>query len=228
MEAGASVIIVEQQTQTGFHSLGAQAGVINSEFLAGLGAPEYEPVDFIKDYQHRSLNRANPELIRQYAWHGGEALDWFIDPLPEEQRPKGQPQPLSMAASIVFTHRLIEAEGGRFFYGITGRALEKANGSVTALIGSNYKKEFYRFKANRAVILASVDFSGDREMAMDLLGEFADLTENGEKYQYLPGGWKGLGIKLGLLAGGRMEPSPRGGMWCCVRGNGGPVDGSAF
>jgi hypothetical protein len=76
--------------------------------------------------------------------------------------------------------------------------------------------------------LAAGDFSGDKEMLLDLLDEYRDITRSGERFPLLGGCWKGDGIKMGLLAGGQMEPAPRGGMWCCVAGNGGPMDGSAF
>ena len=286
-EAGASVIVVEMQQEKNFQVFGAQYGSVNSEFMKKRGAPSVDPVDIIADWQRRSLNRANPHLIRQFAYNTGSTFDWFVDPLPEEmkdvltfenpwpknftgelngynnyvgtaifknskfdfsmmgpppeedgdkkpesekeppKRPMGAP--LSLTEPIVFTHGLIKELGGEFVFGITGDYLEKdESGRVAALIGHNYKKEYFRFTANNGVILAAGDFSGNREMVMDLLGEYAALTENGEKFPYSPAGRKGKGIQMGLWAGGKMEAGPRGGMWCCVGGNGGPMDGSAF
>ena len=293
-EAGAGVILVEQQQEKKFQCFGAQYGAVNSEFMKKRGAPEVDPVDIIADWQRRSLNRANPALIRQFAYNTGSTFDWYIDPLPEEMKdvltfmnpwpkhfegelngyrnyvgtaifrnskfdmsmmgpppgegdgegPAGPPpgedkegerpkmpmgSPLSMTESIQFQHSMIRDMGGEIIFGITGEYLEKdESGRVTALIGRNYKKEYFRFLANNGVILAAGDFSGNKEMVMDLLNEYADLTENGEKYPYSPAGRKGKGIQMGLWAGGKMEPGPRGGMWCCVGGNGGPMDGSAF
>lgn len=291
-EAGASVLVVEQQNEKNFACFGAQYGSINSEFMKKRGAPEVDPVDIIADWQRRSLNRANPALVRQFAYNTGTTFDWYMDPLPEEmkdvvtfmnpwpkhfegelngfqnyvgtavfrnskfdmsmmgppaamdepgaggpppaevkggERPKMPISPLSMTESIQFTHGLIRDMGGEFVFGITGEYLEKdETGRVVALIGRNYKKEYFRFKANNGVILAAGDFSGNKAMVMDLLGEYAALTEYGEKYPYTPAGRKGKGIQMGLWAGGKMEPGPRGGMWCCVGGSGGPMDGSAF
>lgn len=285
-EAGASVLVVEQQQEARFQVFGAQYGSVNSEFMKQRGAPSVDPVTIIADWQRRSLNRANPQLVRQFAYNTGSTFDWFIDPLPKEIKdvltfenpwpknfegelngfynyvgtaifknskfdpsmmgppPGGEAEkqgdgkqrparpmcaPLSLTEAIVYTHGLIQELGGTFVFGVTGDYLEKdANGRVTALIGHNYKKEYFRFTANNGVILAAGDFSGNREMVMDLLGEYAALTENGEKYPYSPAGRKGKGIQMGLWAGGKMEPGPRGGMWCCVGGSGGPMDGSAF
>lgn len=284
-EAGAAVLVVEQQQEARFQVFGAQYGSINSEFMKKKGAPSVDPVRIIADWQRRSLNRANPHLIRQFAYNTGSTFDWFVDPLPEEMKdvitfenpwPKhfegelngydnyvgtaifknskfdmsmmGPPPaedgdkkdekeppkmpmgaPLSLTEAIVYTHGLIKELGGEFVFGITGDYLEQdENGRVIALIGHNYKTEYFRFVGKNGIILAAGDFSGNKEMVMDLLGEYAALTENGEKFPYSPAGRKGKGIQMGLWAGGKMEAGPRGGMWCCVGGNGGPMDGTAF
>ena len=291
-EAGAKVLVVEQQQEKRFEVYGAQYGSVNSAFMKKRGAPEVDPVDIIADWQRRSLNRANPALIRQFAYNTGSTFDWFVEPLPEKMKdvmtfdnpwpkyftgelggyrnyvgtaifkntqfdmsqmgpppegegpesgPEGGPEggppkggmppmsPLSMTEAVVFTHELTKKLGGQFVFGITGDYLEKDDsGRVVALIGHNYKKEYFRFVGKNGIILAAGDFSGNRQMVMDLLGEYAALTEEGEKYPYTPAGRKGKGIQMGLWAGGKMEPGPRGGMWCCVGGAGGPMDGSAF
>ena len=329
-EAGASVIIVEQQQEARFDVYGAQYGSINSKFMQEKGVPYVDPVDIIADWQRRSLNRAHPDLIRKFAYTTGDTFDWFVDPLPQKikdcirvfmlDKPKhfdgelngynnyvgtamfsnsamaemmkngfpggpgeggpGGPEgpegfggppgeggpggpggapgegpggpgpgpggedeeqggngrmggpgggnPMSLLEAVEFTHGLMKDMGVEFHFGITGEQLEKTDGRVTALIGRNYKKEYFRFKARKGVILAAGDFSGNKEMVMDLLTEYADLTRNGEKFAYSPAGRKGKGIQMGLWAGGVMEPGPRGGMWCCVGGSAGPMDGSAF
>ena len=48
------------------------------------GAPEADPVEIIADWQRRSLNRANPALVRQFAYTTGSTFDWFVEPLPEK------------------------------------------------------------------------------------------------------------------------------------------------
>ena len=284
-EAGAKVLVVEQQQEKKFQVFGAQYGSINSEFMKKRGAPEADPVEIIADWQRRSLNRANPALVWQFAYETGSTFDWFVEPLPEKLKdvmtfenpwpkhfegelngyhnyvgtaifkntkfdmskmgpPPGEGEgdgqegpppegphenPLSLTEAVVFTHQLTKDLGAEFVYGITGDYLEKdETGRVVALIGHNYKKEYFRFTGKNGIILAAGDFSGNRQMVMDLLGEYAALTENGEKFPYIPAGRKGKGIQMGLWAGGKMEPGPRGGMWCCVGGSGGPMDGSAF
>ncbi len=271
-EAGAKVLVVEQQQEKRFEVYGAQYGSVNSEFMKKRGAPEVDPVEIIADWQRRSLNRANPALVRQFAYHTGSTFDWFMDPLPEEMKdvltfenpwpkhftgelngyrnyvgtaifknskfdvsqmappaegdgPEGEPPkgkmppmtPLSLTEAVVFTHELTKKLGAEFVFGVTGDYLEKDdNGRVVALIGHNYKKEYFRFVGKNGVILAAGDFSGNRQMVMDLLGEYAALTEEGEKFPYIPAGRKGKGIQMGLWAGGKMEPGPEaacGAVW---------------
>lgn len=76
-EAGASVIIVEQQQEARFDVYGAQYGSINSKFMQEKGVPYVDPVDIIADWQRRSLNRAHPDLIRKFAYNTGDTFDWF-------------------------------------------------------------------------------------------------------------------------------------------------------
>ena len=57
-EAGAKVLVVEQQQEKRFQVFGAQYGSINSEFMKKRGAPSADPVEIIADWQRRSLNRA--------------------------------------------------------------------------------------------------------------------------------------------------------------------------
>ena len=264
LEAGATVILLEQQTEAGFRAFGAQFGALNSKFAQERGAPVYDPLDFMEDYLHRSLNRANPFLIRQYAHHSGETLDWMLAHLPESIRdrvrlfmgrmpkhysglsngfrtflgtamfPNVEPNgtippgpPLSLTPSVKALHKQIIDLGGTIRYGLSCHDLIMENGAVVGAIGRNYKHEYWRFLAGKGVVLATGDFSGNKEMVMDQLQELAELTDYGARYPFVPGGRKGAGIQLGLLAGGQMEPGPKGGMWACVRGGGGPMDGSA-
>lgn len=280
-EAGASVIVVELSQEKNFSVFGAQYGSINSKYAQAHGVEPYDPVDIISDLQRRTLNRANPELIRKFAYSSGDTFDWFIAPLSQEikdnirifmnprprhyagelhgfknfvgtaiftatklpewmnhPRPGKEKQPdediaprrfQSLTEAVVENHRLMKDGGVRFFYGISGEQVEKdASGRVVALIGRDHLKKAYRFRANKGVILAAGDFSGDKKMVMDLLPEYADLTDEGRRSTFIPNGRNGAGIKIGLRAGGIMEPGPRGGMWACVAGNGGPMDGAAF
>ena len=49
-EAGAKVLVVEQQQENRFQVFGAQYGSINSEFMKKRGAPEADPVEIIADW----------------------------------------------------------------------------------------------------------------------------------------------------------------------------------
>lgn len=261
-EAGAKVLVVEQQQENRFQVFGAQYGSINSEFMKKRGAPEADPVEIIADWQRRSLNRANPALVRQFAYTTGSTFDWFVEPLPEKLKdvmtfenpwpkhfegelngyhnyvgtaifkntkfdmskmgpppgegdgqdgppPEGPHEnPLSLTEAVVFTHQLTKELGAEFVYGITGDYLEKdETGRVVALIGHNYKKEYFRFTGKNGIILAAGDFSGNREMVMDLLGEYAALTENGEKFPYIPPGGRARASRWACGPAAKWSPA---------------------
>ena len=84
--AGAKVWVEEQQQPARVQVFGAQYGSVNSQFMKKRGAPEVDPVHIIADWQRRSLNRANPALVRQFAYNTGSTFDWFVDPLPDEMK----------------------------------------------------------------------------------------------------------------------------------------------
>lgn len=65
-------------------------------------------------------------------------------------------------------------------------------------------------------------------MVGDLLTELVDLCQGGEKHAIVTASRTGMGIRMGIWAGGQMEPGFKGATWCCVAGNAGPMDGSAF
>ena len=66
---------------------------------------------------------------------------------------------------------------------------------------------YARFLARKGVILAAGDFAGDPEMFADLVTDMSDLFRPGQA-QSFGMGQKGMGIRLGVWAGGRLEPRP--------------------
>lgn len=85
-EAGASVIVIEAQKEERQRILGGRMAAINSAFGRERDVPQYEPTNLVAEIMRRNQYRPNAELIRQYAEHGGETFDWFIEPLTEEQK----------------------------------------------------------------------------------------------------------------------------------------------
>jgi len=83
---------------------------------------------------------------------------------------------------------------------------------VAGIIARNTDNEYIKYLANKSVILASGGFSGNNEMCEELLPDILDLMDpnpkTGDKRVFSMSGRDGIGIRLGVWAGGRMEARP--------------------
>lgn len=230
-ESGANVIVLERQPQEiqRFEG-GGIVGQINSALAKAQGVAEVDIAEFINDWQLRSNNRSNPGLISNFAKHSGEALDWLLEPLAQEIKDDikieyhpSDPDYTGVASGIrtwvgpaVVGRYLKEAlrrsqeiavdHGARFFFGVSGEQLIKEDDKVIGVIGLDTEGNYDKFLARKGVLLAAGDFRGHPAMCRDLLTEITDsidmeIPEN-------PGGCDGSGIRMGMWAGGRLEPRP--------------------
>lgn len=228
-EAGASVIVLEQQAEETQWILGiGEIGHINSQWQRAHGV---EPVDvdtFVNDWQLRTNNRSNVRLIRTYAEQCGDCFDWFIQPLSQEERDgihpmltppsphfpetlnglRAWPGTPNMGAAlqnkaVKENQRLAKAGGARFFFGARACRLAKDGERVTGVIGQLPDGRLCMFRARKGVLLAAGDYSKNEQMCRDLLAEAADLIDEGDWSGH---GWDGSGIQMGVWAGGRLEP----------------------
>lgn len=257
LEADASVILLEKSKFDTLNVLGAEIGTFNSKFARERGVPEYDPIDLILEFQKRSINRCNTSLIRQFAYNSGETFDWFLEPLDDKYRNSihlfMHPKPkyfegeisgyknfigtmifnkrdrnLGLPQAIKDTILQFEENGGISHFGMTAEYLEKSGDRVTGVVVKDLGGAYHRFNAKKGVLLAAGDFSANKEMVFDLLDEFCELSENMTKYQIRFGGRDGSGIRMGIWAGGHIQPAPRGGMSCSMSGRAGHMGGAAF
>jgi fumarate reductase flavoprotein subunit len=257
-EAGASVIVIEQQSDEQQWVLGIGLGVLNSKLGLERGLPYYEPSELIREWQLRHLNKTNPNLVRQYAQHSGETFDWLLAPMdktfidairiPFYPPPKyfgdgtyggnrsflgafaiaGEKCNLKMLMKA--SQKIAKDRGARFFFGVSGEQLVKGNGRVTGIIGKDLQQRYLKFNAKKGVLLSAGDFSRNETMLRDLYDDLDSLTEGKGR---LGGGmgWDGKGIRMGLWAGGRLDPGPRatdGGGMGLPEGMSGPMGATAM
>lgn len=235
-EAGASVIVIEQQEREKQWVLGiGEIGHINSKWQKEHGIPEVDIDTFVNDWQLRTGNRSLYPLIRSYALHGGETFDWFIEPLTTEEKASihpvltpaspNMPETLNgfhawpgtpnmgmelQTKAVKANHRLAEEHGARFFFSTRAVQLEQAeNGCVTGVYAKDAEGKLGLYRARKGVVLAAGDYSKNADMCRYLLTEAADLTEEGS--DFTGHGWDGSGICMGLWTGGRLEPN--GQLW---------------
>ena len=233
VEAGASVIVLEKQSEDKQWIMGVDIGTINSRFACALGAPHYNPLDFMRDWQARNLNKTNPYFSRYFANHGGETLDWLLEPVGDEVKahmhlmqcpgPRFYRGGYNTFRSFVGTiemkepgwgldlvikanRALAEARGAKFYFSTKAEYLEKEADRVVSVIATDSQGRYLRYRARNGVLLAAGDFSRNEDMVRDLCPEVDNLTDG--KGKIIGVGQDGDGIRMGLWAGGRMDPGP--------------------
>lgn len=121
--------------------------------------------------------------------------------------PRGWPGSPSLNDVVRANQDLAEQAGARLFFETTAVQPVVESGQVRGVIGRKRDGGYIRFLARRGVILAAGDFSGNREMMKDLVTDIRDLLPEGQEYPPCLGR-KGMGIQIGVWAGGRLEPRP--------------------
>ncbi len=120
------------------------------------------------------------------------------------------------------------ADGAKWFFEHHAEICDvDDSGAVTGVVAKKADGNYVRFKARKGVVLCAGDFSGNREMVIDILDQIRheaeakgdlNLIQTSERLSVLPR--DGSSIKLGLWAGGHIEIGPHSGM-----GNGEPGAG---
>lgn len=191
--------------------------------------PAVDVDEFVNDWQNRTNNRSNYQLIRKYAENCGECFDWFIEPLSNKEKAQiyprlKEPSPhmpktlngfhaypgtamMGVAvqnSAIEKNQKLAEKNGAVFLFGTKAKELLIDGKRVTGAVAETKDGQVIRILARKGVILAAGDYSRNRQMCIDLLTEAADLLDNDT--DWLGHGWDGSGIQMGVWAGGRLEP----------------------
>lgn len=83
-ENGADVIAVEAQPRDTWWTIGHDIGSINAEFTKQFGVPEVDVVEFMNNWQLQTQSKSNPALVMAFAKNSGAALDWYLEPAPQE------------------------------------------------------------------------------------------------------------------------------------------------
>ena len=104
-----------------------------------------------------------------------------------------------------------------------------ASGAITGVVAKRKDGKYMRFKARKGVALCAGDFGGNREMVIDILDDLRHQAEaQGDLNLVRASGGMGsprdgMGIKMGVWAGGHVEIGPRS----CI-GEGDPGAGVWF
>jgi hypothetical protein len=107
------------------------------------------------------------------------------------------------------------ADGAKWFFDHHAEICDvDDSGAVTGIVTKNADGKYLRFKARKGVALCAGDFSGNREMVIDILDELRHAAEaQGDLSLVQTSGTRplardGSSIKLGIWAGGHVEIGP--------------------
>jgi fumarate reductase flavoprotein subunit len=112
---GASVAVIENQTEDKYTHIGGEVGTVNSQYAQKYGAPVIDEEDFIREYARRHLIRHNPKRTSYFARNSGRILDWVI----KDMSPEWLAENAHVMSCPPKPNVLLEVSGWKFFYGTT-------------------------------------------------------------------------------------------------------------
>lgn len=170
-------------------------------------------------------HRCNPALLRQWAYHSGEAVKWVIDRAKQggaqvvDQGSGPQfairklngytlnyvtsfmgPKPYTTGDGIRAMAKVAEKAGVKFFFRMPAEQLvQNAAGEVQGVIAKGKDGRYTRFMARKAVILSTGDYQNNKAMCDYFI---PDLKHFGRKMMDRTGD----GFAMAYWAGGVIEP----------------------
>jgi fumarate reductase flavoprotein subunit len=170
-------------------------------------------------------HRCNPALLRQWAYHSGEAVRWVID---RTKKGGGQvvdqgsgpqfairkingytlnyvtsfmgPKPYTTGDGMRALAKVAEAAGVQFFFRMPAvQLVQSASGEVQGVIAKGKDGSYTRFMARKGVILSTGDYQNNKAMCDYFI---PDLKHFGRKMMDRTGD----GFAMAYWAGGVIEP----------------------
>ena len=251
-ELGAKVVVLEKQDEDSFMVLGNDIGHLNSSWQTERhGIPRYDETEFMNEYQIYCAGRAQPTLIRDFAYRSGEAFDWFIDNFTEEEKDQivclnwpvvdgydyrkgiftsyvGTPnfgEGVSLQDALVRTQKIAQQAGADFHWGATAVRLVHSDDDteVTGVIAQLDDGSYIQVNAN-AVVLACGDIGSNSQMYNAICAENYALGEYADCSAF--SGRDGSGIAMGMRIGAKVEIGTGGDMGSHASFPLGPMEGA--
>ena len=225
VENGASVVLIEAQ-ENGHGLRSSSIAAIDSRYQKAQGVT-INKEDIVNDFVNYALNQCDISLVRQWADHSGEAVDWLGDILeangfgyileysmPPEGRYQNWPTGHGLITSEGAVAKEVDVQAvmidrfegnGGIYRNLTRMVkLIKQNGAVTGAYAETADGSLVRIDAAKGVVVATGGYVNNQPMyearQAGLEKSFAGPLNLGTA--------KGDGIKACLWAGGRMDPFP--------------------
>ena len=235
-EDGVDVIVIAASDKP--VSRGGSNAAFNSRLQKELGRemPLEDAINYFQEQFNAGSWRMDQDKWWDFYNYSGEAMDWLMDKMDKHGIQTVIEQtyidPTGNMSVPSFSHTFINADnqaagasqqiaveamadeilsnGGRIDYQTTGEQLEKDDsGRITGIIAKNPSGDYVRYTANKGVILATGDFSQDK----DMVAKYCPLA-----LQYGNGGvYDGSGHKMALWAGAAWQKyTPNAPMICSM------------
>jgi fumarate reductase flavoprotein subunit len=202
-QAGAKVIQIDKHTM--FRWNGGHVAVIDSRLQRKLGI-KVDKEEVIRQLMRYANNIPDQRLLRLWAEHSGEVMDWLMDMTEAdgiETRMYQWPQPArydyqteyypefpvchwhSYQGSTMLNHSLALAclERNALKMGVdiryrtrAVRLIREGKGRVTGLIARNPEGHYVQFNARKAVILCTGDYSNNPAMVQKYCSHAAEIA----------------------------------------------------
>ena len=239
-QAGAETRIVT--ASSGPVGRGGSVFAAYSRVMAAHGLPRLDLSDFL--LEEFAANSFQVDQRKWYSLldRSEEAMNWLIDILEPEgievvledaneddrHSPTWQPPGThafvgkgitragtGIGLAVAALEKAFLAAGGEVLHSAPARYLEKKDGRVSAVIVQKATGEYLRLAARKAVILATGDFSANKEMMAKYCPQYApDFTAPGDDYDVgfaVRGLYRGEGQQMALWAGAAWQRT-----WPCA------------
>ena len=251
-ELGAQVVVVDPQTEENFMVLGNDVGHLNSSWQTETcGVPRYDETEFMNEYQIYCAGRAQPKLVRDFAYRSGEAFDWFIDNFTDEEKAGivclnwpvtegysykkgiftsyvGTPNfggGVGLQEAVIRTQQIAKDAGAQFMYETKAvRLVHSDDGTeVTGVICEKGDGTYVQINA-QAVVLACGDIGANSPMYNAICAENYALGEYRDCSAM--SGRDGSGIAMAMRIGAKVEIGTGGDMGSHASFPLGPMEGA--
>ena len=228
-EAGAQTLLIEAN-ESGNGPRSSGIGAVGSRYQAAVGA-EIDKEDIVNDIVSYALNQCDIELVRAWADHSGEAVDWYgsvMEPagfavcqewgMPSEPTrypcwPTGHGTAPAYDTTVRVTDSIdllpvmiarLEEFGGTYCNNTRMVKCIKEGGRVAGVYAEDAQGRTVRINASKGVIIATGGYVNNEEMFSQRCAQEMRTSVVGRNH----GTAHGDGIKACLWAGGIIRDIP--------------------
>lgn len=236
-EEGKNVYLIEKQPEDTFAPVGNEFASLNSDILKERGVEEIDPVEFYQNFMKITSNQPNPELVMKFAQNSGEATNWYLSALtdddfatmttaffPKTEHQMDELSGIKFWASVCsfygdcnqtkihkYNEQLAKDAGAQFLFGTEAWYIIMKDGKVAGLVAKAADESFIKFNC-KAVVCACGGFGANQQMMNYFMPDMANACVEGEELSSMMPFNNGRGVQMAYWAGAHLETTPVAGM----------------